>query len=48
MLRHAPSQRYTKCPLDVNQLGLTEIVISGESERDQQRQVLQVRGARRA
>jgi len=36
-------QRHTKCPLEVQQLGLPEIVISEDSERDQQRLVLQVR-----
>eukprot|EP00983_Pelagomonas_calceolata_P011094 357733-Pelagomonas_calceolata.AAC.4 len=35
-------KRNTKCPLEVQQLGLPEIVISEDSERDQQRQVLQV------
>ncbi|KAF5826410.1 armadillo-type protein, partial [Dunaliella salina] len=34
-------ERNTKCPLEVQQLGLPEIVISEDSERDQQRQVLQ-------
>jgi hypothetical protein len=38
-------QRYTKCPVELQQLGLPEIVISEESERDQQRMVLQVGSA---
>ncbi|KAL6765639.1 eukaryotic translation initiation factor 4 [Haematococcus lacustris] len=34
-------ERYTKCPVEVQQLGMPEIVISEDFERDQQRQVLQ-------